>query len=233
MRQIALDTETTGLSTEHGHRIIEIGCVEIINRKLTGNTFHYYIDPQRTVDAGAYAIHGISNDFLQDKPKFNEVVAPLLEFIEGAELIIHNATFDVGFLNYELKLAEHARLINDYCSVFDTLLFARQIHPGQKNNLDALCRRYDIDNSHRQSHGALLDADLLARLYLAMTGGQGSLFAESKSNNQGHKQEEVLSSIVRNKPLPVSQMTDQEQDAHLQFVEMLKKTSGASLWEEE
>jgi DNA polymerase-3 subunit epsilon len=232
MRQIALDTETTGLLIEHGHRVIEIGCVEIINRKLTGNTYHCYLDPERVVDAGAFAVHGISNEFLRDKPKFTEVATTFMEFIDGAELIIHNAPFDVGFLNCELEILGRSHRIQDVCSVFDTLPFARQLHPGQKNNLDALCKRYQVDNSHRQMHGALLDADLLARLYLAMTGGQGSLFADS-ADSQETTAEELLNSVARNKPLPISAMTDQEQDAHLEFVAMLKKSSGDSLWEDD
>lgn len=232
MRQIALDTETTGLLTEEGHRVIEIGCIEVINRKITGNHFHCYIDPEREVDPGAFAIHGISNDFLRSKPKFAEVVDQLVTYIDGAELIIHNAPFDVGFLNYEFSLVGHPKQIQEYCAVFDTLLFARQRHPGQKNNLDALCKRYEIDNSHRQLHGALLDADLLARIYLAMTGGQGTLFSEDKSHVQDEPLE-IMQTLTRNKPLPVTLVTAEDQRAHLEFVEILKQNSGDGLWEED
>lgn len=231
MRQIALDTETTGLSTELGHRIIEIGCVEMVNRKLTGKTFHYYINPEREVDPGAFAVHGIGLDFLSDQPKFVEVFEPLLEFINGAELIIHNAPFDVGFLNHEFSLLGHQNKIDHYCGVFDTLTFARKQHPGQKNNLDALCKRYTIDNSHRNLHGALLDAELLARLYLAMTGGQATLFAENTASSTAQESSEVISLLERNKPLVVSEISEQERLDHLQFVEILKK-SGTNLWEE-
>jgi DNA polymerase-3 subunit epsilon len=231
MRQIALDTETTGLSTELGHRIIEIGCVEMVNRKLTGNTFHYYVHPEREVDPGAFAVHGIGLDFLSDKPKFVEIFKPLLEFINGAELIIHNAPFDVGFLNHEFSLLGHQNQINHYCSVFDTLPFARKQHPGQKNNLDALCKRYTIDNSHRNLHGALLDAELLARLYLAMTGGQATLFAENTTSSTNQEGSEVFNLLERNKPLVISEISEQEKSEHLQFVEILKK-SGTNLWEE-
>jgi DNA polymerase III subunit epsilon len=232
MRQIALDTETTGLSTERGHRIIEIGCVEMLHRKITGNTFHCYIDPEREIEAAAFAVHGISNDFLQNKPTFTHVMKSLLEFIVSSELIIHNAPFDVGFLNYELSLARHPKMIHEYCSVFDTLVFARQRHPGQKNSLDALCDRYEIDNSHREFHGALLDADLLARIYLAMTGGQGSLFSDAQSSSHAEGLYDVLDLPVRSKPLPVAMLTDQDRQAHLDFVELLKRKAGASLWEE-
>jgi DNA polymerase-3 subunit epsilon len=231
MRQIALDTETTGLSTELGHRIIEIGCVELCDRKLTGNTFHCYLNPGREVEAGAYAIHGISNEFLSDKPKFNEVMEPLINFIQDAELIIHNAPFDVGFINYELQLSGKTEQVHNYCTVFDTLTFARKQHPGQKNNLDALCKRYEVDNSHRQFHGALLDADLLARLYLMMTGGQVALFGDSETAKITEEGKFALNNLVRNKPLVVSQVSEQELLAHQEFIEILKK-SGSNLWED-
>lgn len=231
MRQISLDTETTGLSTELGHRIIEIGCIEIVNRKVTGNTFHTYIRPDKEVDAGAFAVHGISNEFLTDKPKFGEIFDQLLEFINGAELIIHNAPFDIGFLNREFSLHGHSNEVHHYCTVFDTLPFARKQHPGQKNNLDALCKRYQIDNSHRNLHGALLDAELLARLYLAMTGGQGMLFNEADNTPTKEESAMIMNLLARNKPLVVSELTDQERIDHLEFVEILKK-SGSNLWEE-
>lgn len=175
MRQIVLDTETTGLDPKQGHRIIEIGCVELINRRFSGNNFHQYVQPEREIDAGAIQVHGISNEFLADKPLFAEIVADFVSYIEGAELVIHNAPFDVGFLNQELIQCEFRKQIPDLCTVLDTLALARTMHPGQKNNLDALCRRYDIDNSRRDLHGALLDAEILADVYLAMTGGQVKL----------------------------------------------------------
>ena len=179
MRQIVLDTETTGIGHETGHRIIEIGCVELVNRQLTGRTFHTYLNPQRAVDEGAFRVHGISDHFLQDKPLFASIVSDFLHFIDDTELVIHNAVFDVGFLNAELRRMAHPKLIETHCSVLDTLQLARKKHPGQRNSLDALCKRYDVDNAHRQLHGALLDAHLLAHLYLAMTGGQTDLFGDT------------------------------------------------------
>ncbi len=176
-RQIILDTETTGLSVETGHRIIEIGCVELINRKMTGQQYHQYINPERAVDEGAFAVHGLSNTFLEDKPVFASVVQDFMAFVDGAEVIIHNAPFDVKFINHELSVVKQKwRALTDHCRVTDTLVMARQLHVGQRNSLDALCRRYHIDNTHRELHGALLDAHLLGLVYLAMTGGQGSLF---------------------------------------------------------
>lgn len=175
MRQVILDTETTGLEVEKGHRIIEIGCVELVNRRRTGNTFHRYLNPGRQIDEAAAEVHGITADMLADKPHFMDVAEELLEFIGGAELIIHNAEFDAGFLDQELALASLETRLKDCCEIIDTLILARQIHPGQRNSLDALCRRYQVDNSGRDLHGALLDAQLLADVYLAMTGGQGEL----------------------------------------------------------
>ena len=176
MRQVVLDTETTGLEVGKGHRIIEIGCVELSERRTTGRTLHRYVNPERAIDDGALAVHGISNEFLYDKPRFADVAAELVEFIRGAELIIHNAAFDVAFLDMELALADAAHgKIDHHAQVLDTLLLAREKYPGQKNSLDALCKRLSIDNSHRELHGALLDAQLLADVYLAMTGGQGDL----------------------------------------------------------
>ena len=177
MRQIVLDTETTGLEPSQGHRVIEIGCVELEQRKLTGNHYHQYINPEREVEQGALDVHGISNEFLSEKPLFITVVDDFLDYIKGAELVIHNAPFDVGFLNHELKIAGQVQgksygTINDYCTVLDTLEVARKKHPGQKNSLDALCKRYMVDNSQRDLHGALLDSEILADVYLLMTGGQ-------------------------------------------------------------
>ena len=181
MRQIVLDTETTGLEPNAGHRIIEIGCVELVNRKPTSNRFHRYINPEREVDRGALEVHGIENDFLATQPKFAEVAAELVEFLSGAELVIHNADFDIEFLNHELKrLPGMPQEIRDRCGVLDTLALARRMHPGQRNSLDALAKRYNVDNSKRELHGALLDAQILADIYLAMTGGQVSLSLESE-----------------------------------------------------
>ncbi len=180
-RLIVLDTETTGLEPAQGHRIIEIGCVEMVERRLTGNNFHQYLQPDRMIDAAAIDVHGITNEFLEDKPRFGDVAADFLEYVRGAELIIHNAPFDVGFLNHELlKLDEDSPRIADLCAVTDTLVMAKKKHPGQRNSLDALCKRYDIDNSHRELHGALLDAEILADVYLLMTGGQTALFLDSQ-----------------------------------------------------
>lgn len=233
MRQIALDTETTGLSPQDGHRIIEIGCIEMLNRKITGNNFHCYINPEREIDSGAVAVHGITNDFLQDKPKFNEVLEPLISFINGTELIIHNAPFDVGFLNSELKLLGRAQNLQDHCTIFDTLVLARQRHPGQKNSLDALCKRYNVDNAHRQLHGALLDAELLARIYLIMTGGQGSLFSDGDKNlhSKEFQAENSRANISRTKKLPVIDLTTEEREAHEAILELIKKSAGELVWE--
>ncbi|GJL82092.1 MAG: DNA polymerase III subunit epsilon [marine bacterium B5-7] len=178
MRQVVLDTETTGLEPELGHRIIEIGCVEMVDRRFTHNNFHYYLNPDREIDPGAIEIHGIKNEFLADKPRFEEIREPLLKYLDGAELIIHNAAFDIGFLDAELALAGIDVRIADMCGVIDSLQVARKLHPGQKNSLDALCKRYFIDNSQRTLHGALLDAEILADVYLAMTGGQTALNLE-------------------------------------------------------
>ena len=176
MRQIVLDTETTGLDPESGHRIIEIGCIEIANRRISERRYHQYVNPERDIDAGALEVHGLTTEFLATKPKFAEIVEEFLEFVRDSELIIHNAPFDTAFLNLELKLwDETSGSIADRCRIFDTLLLARTLHPGQRNSLDALCRRYEVDNTHRELHGALLDAELLADVYLAMTGGQVDL----------------------------------------------------------
>jgi len=176
MRQIVLDTETTGLSTGHGHRIIEIGCVELVNRRLTGREFHRFLNPDRDIDEGAERVHGISRADLETAPRFPEVAGELLDFIKGAELVIHNAEFDIGFLEYELELMQHPQpRVATHAQVLDTLSLARELHPGQRNSLDALCKRYEVDASRRDVHGALIDAELLARVYLAMTGGQTAL----------------------------------------------------------
>lgn len=177
-RQIVLDTETTGLEVADGHRVIEIGCVELRSRRPTGADFHHYLNPGRTIDAGAQGVHGISNEFLADKPKFAAIAGALVDYLRGAELIIHNAAFDVGFLDMELEAAGRPERLRQICQVTDTLALARQMHPGQRVSLDALCRRYEVNNRHRELHGALLDARLLADVYLAMTGGQSALLLE-------------------------------------------------------
>ena len=179
MRQIVLDTETTGLDPESGHRIIEIGCVEIRNRRISDFRFHQYLNPEREIDEGAINVHGITLEDLRHKPLFADIAAEFIAFVGGAELIIHNAPFDVGFLDYELGRLDGAwNALATYCTVFDTLTLARELHPGQRNNLDALCKRYEVDNRHRDLHGALLDAELLADVYLAMTGGQVDLILD-------------------------------------------------------
>lgn len=186
MRQVVLDTETTGLEPNDGHRIIEIGCVELVNRKLTGRHLHLYLNPDREIDEGALQVHGISSAFLADKPRFHQVVDEFIAFVDGAELVIHNAPFDMGFLNHEIKALDQGRPpLEQLCSVLDTLKLARRMHPGQKNNLDILCRRYGIDNAHRTLHGALLDAEILAEVYLAMTGGQTRLFNTGGDGDSG------------------------------------------------
>ena len=200
MRQIILDTETTGLEPKQGHRIIEIGCVELINRRETNRNFHQYINPERDIEDGAFNIHGLSSEFLSSKPRFCDVVQEFIDFIKDSELIIHNAPFDVGFINAEFKLlGKNWGKIEDYCTVFDTLLLAREKHPGQKNNLDALCKRYDVDDSQRDLHGALLDARILLDVYLKMTGGQTDLTFDSKEidNLEENKSEQHINSSQR------------------------------------
>ena len=201
MRQVVLDTETTGLETSQGHRIIEIGCVELIDRRITDKHWHFYINPEREIDAGAFAVHGISRESLQDKPLFAEVAQDFVDYIKGAELVIHNATFDVGFLDYEFaQLDGESMRISSMCSVLDTLVLARQKHPGQKNNLDALCRRYFIDNSQRSLHGALLDARILADVYLSMTGGQTALSLDDDSGQEDDSRDLNARAIERTGP---------------------------------
>lgn len=230
-RQIVLDTETTGLEPSQGHRIIEIGCIEVINRRVTDNHWHHYINPDREVDAGAFNVHGISNEFLQDKPRFEELVDDFLEYINGAELIIHNAPFDVSFLNHEIKLLDNPRpLINDLCSVLDTLVMARQKHPGQKNNLDALCRRYEIDNSHRTLHGALLDSEILAEVYLLMTGGQTTLTLEADDNELTENIENVPQDRIQQEGLTLWKESEEDLLRHQQYLQLLKEKSGQCHW---
>lgn len=231
MRQIILDTETTGIGHEQGHRVIEIGCIELIDRKLTGKHYHVYLNPEREVDEGAFRVHGISSHFLQDKPLFKDVVSDFLQFVGGAELIIHNAPFDVGFLNSELRHVHWKKKLEEYCDIFDTLVLARDKHPGQRNSLDALCKRYGVDNSNRQLHGALLDAEILAFVYLAMTGGQASLFAETETVSSNSKviiQEHQALSLQN--PV-IFRADDGELTEHNDFVNFLVKKSGVNHWE--
>ncbi len=216
MRQIVLDTETTGLDPSQGHRIIEIGCVELNRRRLTGNNYHVYIQPDRDIDEGAQQVHGISNEFLADKPHFADIVEGLLDYLKGAELIIHNAPFDVGFLNHEFKLINgETNIIETHCNVIDTLVMARKMRPGQKNNLDALCRHYEVNNAQRELHGALLDAELLAEVYLRMTGGQTQIdLAEEAAGDAaaGNRQGRTLEA---NRPaLRIVSATADELKAH-------------------
>jgi DNA polymerase-3 subunit epsilon len=232
MRQIVLDTETTGLEPSQGHRIIEIGCVELMDRQLTGNHYHQYINPDREVEEGAIEVHGLSNDFLADKPRFEDIVADFLDFIKGAELIIHNAPFDTGFINHELKLlaAGHGT-VESICSVLDTLAMARQKHPGQKNSLDALCKRYEVENAHRTLHGALLDAEILADVYLRMTGGQVTLLL-GDSDDDAESEARAIQRISSDRaPLKVIMATGDELAAHQQRLEMINKSSdGQCVW---
>ncbi len=215
MRQIVLDTETTGLEPDEGHRIVELGCVELTDRRLTERTFHQYLSPDRDIDEGALEIHGISNEFLKGKPRFGEVAQDFVDFVRGAELVIHNAPFDVAFLNAELRRLDEAwGRIEDYCDVLDTLTLARELHPGQRNSLDALCKRYEVDNTGRDFHGALLDAELLADVYLAMTGGQTALrFDETIDSSHDADIGAVVADSAR-APLRVILPTDDELAAH-------------------
>ncbi|HED18591.1 MAG TPA: DNA polymerase III subunit epsilon [Gammaproteobacteria bacterium] len=233
MRQIVLDTETTGLEPQQGHRIIEIGCVEMVGRKLTGNNFHQYLQPDRDIDAGAIKVHGISNEFLADKPRFADIAEDFLRYIEEAELVIHNAPFDVGFLNSEFRQCEIGKQVSDICTVLDTLTMARRMHPGQKNNLDALCRRYEIDNTHRELHGALLDAEILAEVYLAMTGGQVVLQLGAGTDAADGNQEEKIRRLPANRPaLRVIRADDAEVAEHKARLEAIAKAAGVpSVWE--
>jgi DNA polymerase-3 subunit epsilon len=232
MRQIVLDTETTGLEPAAGHRIIEIGCVEIVNRRPTQNRFHRYINPEREVDRGALEVHGIENDFLATQPRFAEVAAEFVEFVKGAELVIHNADFDVEFLNHELKrLPGMPQEIRSCCGVLDTLALARRLHPGQRNSLDALAKRYSVDNSKRELHGALLDAQILADIYLAMTGGQVSLSLDSETSRAAQTGYVELTLDRRGLVLPVPAATPAEERAHEALLALMAK-KGPPIWRE-
>jgi len=236
MRQIVLDTETTGLEPAEGHRVIEIGCVELLERRLTGRRFHRYLQPDREIDAGAVEVHGISNEFLVDKPRFDDVAEAFLDYCRGAELIIHNAPFDVGFLNHELWLwrGDEAPRIDALCTLTDTLVLARQMHPGQRNSLDALCKRYDIDHSHRDLHGALLDAEILADVYLAMTGGQVSLHLGDQRGDvrkSGSARTTVRRLSNKRAPLPVVRASAGELKVHVERLNAIDAVSGGRcLW---
>jgi DNA polymerase-3 subunit epsilon len=230
MRRVILDTETTGLEPEHGHRVIEIGALELVDRRLTGRRFHSYLNPEREIEDGAMEVHGLTLEFLQDKPRFADVADAFLEFIGVAELIIHNAPFDLGFLDYELALADRRDdALTGRVKVCDTLELARELHPGQRNNLDALCKRYDVDNSSRTLHGALLDAEILADVYLAMTGGQVAL---------GLVAEPVAEADAsQNAGLPLAQLnlkvlraSEQELALHRQRLRSIEKEAGICLW---
>lgn len=229
-RQIMLDTETTGLSWEKGHRVIEIGCIEVVNRRVTDQQFHVYINPEREIDPGAQAVHGISMDFLEDKPVFAEVIEEFIAFIKGAELVIHNAKFDVGFLNHELKLHGGYGRLEDHSTIADTLMMARRKHPGQRNSLDALCKRYAVDASERTLHGALLDSQLLAEVYLAMTGGQESfvkLMESKRPQEQAQKLHNKVIEVYRQRA------SDQELEAHQAYCEMMAESAGQHYWQED
>jgi DNA polymerase-3 subunit epsilon len=237
-RQIILDTETTGLEVGEGHRVIEIGCVELVSRRVTTRNFHHYLNPDRAIDAGAQEVHGISNAFLADKPRFADIAGELLEYLRGAELVIHNAAFDVGFLDRELELAGYAERLGQICTVVDTVSMARRMFPGQKANLDALCKRYGVDNSNRDLHGALLDARLLADVYLAMTGGQSALLLDREAGAGGGAVPtlEGLRELFETEgvPLIVIRADATELAAHAERLAGIDKKSGGKLvWKEE
>lgn len=236
-RQILLDTETTGLETREGHRIIEIGCVEMIDRKMTGNDYHQYIQPKREIDAGALAVHGITQEFLADKPLFEQITQEFIDYIKGAELIIHNAPFDVGFLDYEIglhnqKTGENYPFLASLCSITDSLVMARDRHPGQRNSLDALCKRYEISNEHRTLHGALLDSQILGDVYLAMTGGQVALSlsntSEGGSTNMNASRIRRIS--VNTDALVVIKANQDEMASHIKRMTEIEKISGKESW---
>lgn len=228
-RTVVLDTETTGLDAKSGHRIIEIGCVELSERRLTGNNLHIYLQPDREIDPGAMAVHGITNEFLIDKPRFAHIVDELQSYLAGAELIIHNADFDVGFLENEFSLCNKPMVLSQVCKVTDTLAMARQQFPGQRNNLDALCKRLGVNNSHRTLHGALLDSEILADVYLVMTGGQTDLSLD-QDNGEGAVKVD-LAGQVDLRQLRAIQANDSENSAHEQWLERLRKTDNGCAWD--
>lgn len=228
-RVVVLDTETTGLETRDGHRIIEVGCVELLERRLTGNNLHIYLQPDREIDAGALAVHGISNEFLADKPRFASIARELLDYLRGAELIIHNADFDIGFLEHEFKLCDMPTDLSTVCKVTDSLALARKQFPGQRNSLDALCKRLGVSNSHRTLHGALLDSEILADVYLTMTGGQTALLLDQDSNNADHVID--ISDTVDVSKLTVVRANEEEIQAHDQWLEKLRKSDDGCAWD--
>ena len=233
MRQVVLDTETTGLEPEAGHRIIEIGAVEIVGRRLTGRHFHQYLNPDRAIDEGAQAVHGLTAEFLADKPRFSDIAEPLQAFLSGAEVIIHNAPFDVGFLDAEWRrLSRGPENTASLCEITDSLILARRLHPGQKNSLDALCRRYDIDNTQRTLHGALLDAELLADVFLAMTGGQTALGLGAEDREGGGVSREVTPATPKQWPkTPRAALSPEAEAAHHAYLEAMEHSAGAPpLW---
>jgi DNA polymerase III subunit epsilon len=233
MRQIVLDTETTGLEPGLGHRVIEIGCVELVNRRATGRRFHRYLNPERDIDEGALAVHGLTRAELEREPRFADVADELLAFIAGAELVIHNAAFDVAFLDAELgRLPGAPRSVGALCHVLDSLSLAREMHPGQRNSLDALCKRYSVDNSRRELHGALLDAQLLAEVYLAMTGGQGALALGQAAGSPGAKETRTVRAPVRPPaPLRVVAASEEERRAHEALLDLIaKKSPDGCVW---
>lgn len=231
MRQIVLDTETTGLEVSQGNRILEIGCVEVVDRKLTQRHYHQYINPGRESEEGALNVHGITTEFLRDKPNFSAIWDDFLAFIEGAELIIHNAPFDVGFINEEMRLVS-PRLgkITDYCTILDSLTLAKQKHPGQKNNLDALCRRYDVDNSQRELHGALLDAEILADVYLLLTGGQVSLRLDTDSMENGSNNKKIKRLDSNRAKLKIVKANNEEIEMHEKKLDQIVSEASMAVW---
>ncbi len=236
-RQILLDTETTGLETRDGHRIIEIGCVEMIDRKMTGNDYHQYIQPDREIDAEALAVHGITPEFLADKPRFEEITHDFIKYVKGAELIIHNAPFDIGFLNYEIglfnqKTGANQPPLDEICTITDSLVMARDLHPGQRNSLDALCKRYDISNEHRQLHGALLDSQILGDVYLAMTGGQVtlSLMNVQEEGEDGTSASDIRPITADLSVFKVIKANEEELAAHHERMMAIEKISGNDHW---
>ncbi|RUO78900.1 DNA polymerase III subunit epsilon [Idiomarina tyrosinivorans] len=234
MRQVVLDTETTGIDPKQGHRIIEIGCVELEGRKPTGRHFHVYINPQRVVEEEAIAVHGITNEFLEDKPVFAQIADDFKAFIDGAELVIHNAPFDVGFMNHEFALlGKNYPPVEQFCGILDTLKLAREMRPGQRNSLDALCRAFAVDNSARELHGALLDAEILADVYLAMTGGQVKLdLANQRRQNQQQQSGDSIQRIQNPPTLKVLPATADEIEAHKARLALVEKEGGNCLWQQ-
>ena len=228
LRQIFLDTETTGLEIRDGNRIIEIGCVEMIDRKLTGNNYHQYIKVDRESEEGALKVHGITTEFLADKPYFDSIATAFLEYVKGAELIIHNAPFDLAFINNEFSLLTGVKKLEDYCEINDSLVLARQMHPGQRNSLDALCKRYDIKNEHRQLHGALLDSEILADVYLAMTGGQKDLLLgdDAARDSDANSASSFRKVATKRQSLPVIKANNDELNAHQKYLESIE----ANIW---